>query len=426
MSRKNIGYILIILLALSFFNGCSSVFTASIDGQILDFDAREKGTVQGVADATIWLYTQKDKRDADYDFYREGEEPTTPSGSAKTSTSYFLSTTSDTNGRYQFAGIIWETNLPEFGKTADRKEVWLLVYHPDYGLHKNPQPLFLVSDVSNQFSPFTIPSLWSERQISGRVLSWAEENKGLGNVDINLRIPKRWEYSETGEPKNIIWKDGPTYETTTNADGLWSISAHFSRQPGHSDTVHKALAHITWDRENWQAGEIGREPPLNAGVLGNLDLNKNGISAEEGDPADWYLETNAFGTDKNDGAFFTGDIEMMRWRFSANLQGEVEDSNGEKLNGVSLVLLAGSRELGRTSSQSLDGLYNIEKGRFNFGTLEWTLDDLQDDDEAKKSGAVAVELKALKADDTVYTIIGEGIEILYPDESRTIIIKVSP
>ena len=373
---------------------CSAVFTASIDGRILDADAEAEGNTVGVANARVWLYTSASSRDADLNAWVDGDTSTLPSAASRDSYRYFLSTVSDDDGSFQFAGVIWETFQSEFGKTADRTQVWLLVWHPDYGLHPNPSPLHVVSDVSNQFEPFSIESIWSEATLRGTTSDWGNTDdpaspEPLANVPVQVRIPSSWTYSTEAvpaDPEPVVadsaWDDPTLFTTTSDANGAWSLTVRFPRQPGHSDEVHKAIARVSWSLDGWRAGEpdpsaspVPANPGgLNTGVFQDADLDGNGLSAQEGDADDWYLETDSFGEDET---IPTNNVVLQRYRFQASLAGEVLDTaSGVGLNGVEIAVLVAGEERAVASSAAEDTASGTVAGRFDLGTITWTLDDI--------------------------------------------------
>ncbi|HRW24558.1 MAG TPA: hypothetical protein P5298_09110, partial [Spirochaetia bacterium] len=147
-TRRRIAALIVIAAAAGLAASCSAVFRSSIQGSVIDLEDWDDGTTTGVADAKIFLYTDDKARDADYDAFVDGDESTLPDGAARTERQYFQSTVTDADGGYDFTGFIWESLFPKYGKTADRDEVFFLIYHPDYGLWKNPTPLYVVSDVT--------------------------------------------------------------------------------------------------------------------------------------------------------------------------------------------------------------------------------------------------------------------------------------
>ncbi len=117
---------------------CSAVFKANLGGKVLDDESDA-----GIANMAIYAYTNTTQRDSDWDNYTKGTfNPSSAAG-------YVARTNSDNDGSFVINKIVWESTFPEFGKTADYKEIALLFYHEDYGLHKNKDPVWITSDSTN-------------------------------------------------------------------------------------------------------------------------------------------------------------------------------------------------------------------------------------------------------------------------------------
>ncbi|HZJ87883.1 MAG TPA: hypothetical protein VFC80_01880 [Sphaerochaeta sp.] len=136
--RKSLQLLALLTLTLMVFSACSAVFTANVGGKV-----REAESGAAIVDMAIYAYTNTAQRDSDWDRYTGGTF--IPSNAA----GYVARTNSDANGSFVINKIIWESAFPEFGKTADYKEIALLFYHEDYGLHKNSNPVWITSDSTN-------------------------------------------------------------------------------------------------------------------------------------------------------------------------------------------------------------------------------------------------------------------------------------
>ena len=131
MKKLFLPILLIILLT-----SCSAVFDGSIDGSILD---DEDGTP--ISNARVAIYFDEKSRDADFNEYKNQSNI----DFLPHQTKYYTDT--NVNGVYSFP-ITWETNNPEFGKDADEKPIYLLIYHDDYGLIKGSDTYYIRSDKS--------------------------------------------------------------------------------------------------------------------------------------------------------------------------------------------------------------------------------------------------------------------------------------
>jgi len=209
---------------------CSTVFTSSITGTIIDREDYDDGTTTGIAGARVILYTDETAWDEDYAAYVDGDESTLPDGSGRTAYRYFQSTVTDAQGGYEFSGFVWEACFPEYGKTADRRQVYLLIYHPDYGLWRNPVPLYVVSDVTNRLDAIRITDLWNEGRMAGRVVDWSDGD-GLGGVTVGFTVADSWAYDAGGAFTNVVFPDGPTTTVTTDGDGRFAVDLAFRKMP---------------------------------------------------------------------------------------------------------------------------------------------------------------------------------------------------
>lgn len=108
--------LLIIMLAVS----CSSVFYGNVSGRLVDMD-----TKTGIENATVYLYTDKGARDSAFNSSRD-------SGKAPSS-GFYASDITDQSGSFSINKVYWKTNSPDFGKTADTNEMYLLFYKEGYG-----------------------------------------------------------------------------------------------------------------------------------------------------------------------------------------------------------------------------------------------------------------------------------------------------
>ena len=115
--------LLLVLLA-----SCSQVFEAGISGKVVT--ASGTGTT-GVADVSVFAYTDKGLRDSDFTKFVNWTR-TRPSEGA----GYVATTNTNANGEFTVNKIVWETKRSEFGKTADVNKLYLIFYHPDYDPEK--------------------------------------------------------------------------------------------------------------------------------------------------------------------------------------------------------------------------------------------------------------------------------------------------
>jgi len=426
-----------LLLAVS----CSIVFRSSIQGTVIDREAwDEDNTVTGVANAKVFLYTDEAARKDDVDAYIDGDETTLPDGS-KREHLYFQSTVTDADGGYDFTGFIWEKFFSEYGKTADRAEVFLLIYHPDYGLCKNPVPLYVVSDVTNQLPQITIADLWNQGRLAGTVLDW-KDDKGLGNVAVNFYVAESWTYATDGSFETIKYPRTATATTTTDDNGAWAATMRFAMKP--NKTAHafynNAPVRISYVRENYRANDPADGTGLsNTGLVVNVDRDNDGVTAEGKQPdgttpASFYdyedafvVETLSYDDDEGEAILKTvTDVTMQRWRFTAEVRGRVKDDSeptANYLNNITVKLtIDNSGEVFTAySEQQLSGETTVDGG-FNLGTIVWYIEDATD----KETGNVEVTMDTDSYD--LILVDNGSADSLLPDTQRnlTLIVDVVP
>lgn len=413
--------------------GCSVVFTSSINGRVIDKEERENNNnVVGVSDARVYLYTDQAAWEADYNAYVEGNTSTLPDAPDRRPYRYFQSTTTDNNGNYQFAGVVWETMNSAYGKTADRKEVYILVYHPNYGLWKNPNPYIVVSDVTTEFPPMEIEDLYNEGRLSGRVLNW-KDGKPLANAGVNIYVPKKWSYTSDDkvDEASLEFPTTAAYSVNTDNDGYWTATIRYKKMGGHEDRVNKTRVRVAWNTADYRAG-----PSLNGtAVSGDRDLDGNGRTALEGDTNDWYLLSDDIpaSTSTDPQTVNTGEITLQRYRFTVNVSGRVldaDDATGKTgINGARVVLTVPSS--GGTEfdaySQTRDTQNSTEEGYFNLGTVEWFVEDIAGESD-QKTGTVAIDTQVYLDGSTTRASFATGTaapSTLKPDTAVYLNLKVT-
>jgi hypothetical protein len=422
------------------FASCSVVFTSSINGRVIDKEERENNNnVVGISDARVYLYTDSASWEADYNAYVEGNTATLPDAPNRRPYRYFQSTTTDNNGNYQFAGVVWETMNSTYGKTADRREVYLLVYHPNYGLWKNPNPYIVVSDVTTEFPPMEIEDLYNEGRLSGRVLNWRDV-KALANVPVNIYVPKSWSYTAGSvDTTSLVFPTAAAYTVNTDGDGYWSATIRYKKMGGHADSVNKTRVRVAWNQTDYRAEDPAAGTSINGGkVAGDRDLDGNGRTALEGDTNDWYLLSDDIpaSTSSDPQTVVTPDVTLQRYHFTVNVSGYVldkTDATGKTgINGAKVVLTvpsSGGQEF-TAYSQPQDTSNTTKDGYFNLGTVDWYLEDIPanpPNDTDRKRGTVTVKTEVSYNAKTTTILETDGARTtLQPDTTVTLSIKVTP
>ena len=139
---KSITISMLILLAIT---SCSSVFSGGFTGKIMeDKGGLDDSANTPLAGATVFIYTDEGTRNSDYD--RAISNGTKPSNATAT-------TTTNDNGQFSVSKIIWKTNNPSFGKTADKINLYLIIYKSGFGVNgfnKNSNAISITSDRTNE------------------------------------------------------------------------------------------------------------------------------------------------------------------------------------------------------------------------------------------------------------------------------------
>ena len=141
---KNLRVVALLLLcAMLALTSCSAVFDSAISGTIKDRSARETSSTSsgGIADAMVYAYDSKDTWESAYDKW-DGKSTFNDLSvpSAKTAT----------DGSFSISSLRWKTNNPLYGRDADSRTIYLLVFQKDYGLTK-VDGRTVQSDKSNNF-----------------------------------------------------------------------------------------------------------------------------------------------------------------------------------------------------------------------------------------------------------------------------------
>ena len=143
MKKLFLPILLIILLT-----SCSAVYYGGITGTVEDAE-----TGEGINDVMVAVYFDEGRRDSEYDAYDKNAHadfnPAGADGIAYTSA----------NGSYSFSKVWWETNSPEYGKDADKVDVYLLFYNENYGLTKSDSSVTLYSESTIQIKTAELTSI---------------------------------------------------------------------------------------------------------------------------------------------------------------------------------------------------------------------------------------------------------------------------
>lgn len=139
---KSITISMLILLAIT---SCSSVFSGGFTGKIMeDKGGLDDSSNTPLSGATVFIYTDEGVRNSDYN--RATNDGVKPANATATAT------TND-NGQFSVSKILWKTNNPSFGKTADKINLYLIIYKSGFGVNgfnKNSNSISITSDSTNE------------------------------------------------------------------------------------------------------------------------------------------------------------------------------------------------------------------------------------------------------------------------------------
>lgn len=249
---QNITKTIIITILILLLTNCSSIFTASLTGTLKNrADYLENADSGNIDNAMIYLYQDKALRDSDYNSWSD------------TRRNWYASTESE-DGTFTFNGIIWENFFPEYGKSGDRMEIFLLIYHPDYGYVKNPAPIMISSDVSNSIAPILIDDILAESSIEGYVRNYSEveelEGDGLAGVEVAVYI-KDLEGNFKTEAADVFNTDG---------DGFYQGDITFYETEEGTESIL-----LTYTLDGYETNST-----IDANILTDKDVDSDGIATD--------------------------------------------------------------------------------------------------------------------------------------------------
>lgn len=252
MKTNIIKILALFIIITSLISGCSVVFTSSITGSLADVESYDNGDAgSGIADAEVYLYTDIDKRDADYDAW-VANAAALPDIPAEGEPEYFLKTITDAQGDYTFNGFIWNELFPDYGKSGDRKEIFMLFYHNDYGMNKTAYPVYVVSDVTNRIPLFKLKKILNTAEIAGNITD-AETGDPLINANIRIWVPTSWSYTTDGSidtdessSAKFSWDDTPSFTALSDDLGNWIQNISYKMLPSASTNNGTTILRITY------------------------------------------------------------------------------------------------------------------------------------------------------------------------------------
>ena len=223
---KKSVFISFLTLILIFLTGCSSVFNAGISGKIVDSESTSTPK-EGIQDVEVFAYTKEKARDQDFENW-DGTSRFSPT----TSKYYIGHATTNSSGEFTISKIVWESFFPEFGKTADYCEVFLLFYHDEFGLEKNSNIAMVMSDATSNIVYQEMTKIKKKTTINLTITNVANNNLVTESVIATIKVPQ--------DSANSTYK---TY-TETITSGTAAIPVLYSRYQTDGKTTFEPTIKI--------------------------------------------------------------------------------------------------------------------------------------------------------------------------------------
>ena len=189
--KRNLIVTALILLVLCL-TGCSSVFDAAISGSVKDSSSSNSSSSGAIADAMVYAYDSESAMNSAYSSYMADFEAgnryvfydnSVPS--AKTAA----------DGSFSISTLRWKTNNPYYGKDADSKHVYLLVFHKDYGLNRVPGRI-VQSDKSNNFGVVYLTKTRTSKNLVINFKDLEHTGNGSDNISSTSGFSYRYSYND--------------------------------------------------------------------------------------------------------------------------------------------------------------------------------------------------------------------------------------
>jgi hypothetical protein len=305
------------------------------------------------------LYTDEEAFNTDWDLINADN---TVSALTNWYSKTISATQNNTDGYFNFNGILWETMQPVFGQDGDRKTVYLIFYHEDYiaGYYST----IITSDVTNSLPPVKIAEAKDHATISGTVVN-TNTGEGINNVNIQIYVPISWtlDGSNNIDVTSLVFEDSPDYNTTTDANGDYSQEIAFNKKPSNTDDAEKVIVRIVFSRNSFRF-----DPAQNGADFFEADIDNDGQT-------ETYYQT---GEIIKDTVLTVKDINAKQTEFNESFSGRVFDSpSTDGVNGLQVKIWknraidANPDFVTTTNSQSVTQ-DTIEKGHFQVNNITWT------------------------------------------------------
>lgn len=213
MRKSRYAAIFAVFAALLLLSSCSSFFKAGVNGKV-EFE----GTP--VSGAKIALYLDEGQCDADYANYLTTHAFSTNAYTAE----------SNDLGSFSIVNIPWDTISPEFGKDADQRTVWLLFYHPDYGIGKKES---LITSGTSKYETLSFTGIHEKNVVVRFSVAGNETETETGF--------RSFKVSYTGHPAASSTEQH-VQTVTAGVDGTFSFSVRYTGENAPAITLYDFTA----------------------------------------------------------------------------------------------------------------------------------------------------------------------------------------
>ncbi len=239
--------------------GCSAVFTSTITGRVVEDKVGETDPI-GVDDVAVYAFLNESQRNTAVSDFKSNKALPNTSGSV------YYAKTSTTNGEagHYTISITWETTSSTFGKTADRRPVYLAYYHKDFGLVPADEVSYMTSDKVTTMVTETLERVNKEYTINLVVKNVAGAGDGatMDLRDNNIKLIVKETTSE-----KVLYNAVPTGN---------SISFIYDKALTPIVTFELVLAGGTWRQTKADGSFI-----TDAAELPSLELTDTSMSLAE-------------------------------------------------------------------------------------------------------------------------------------------------
>ncbi len=215
---KKIVKLTLLAISLAFMlTACSAVFDSAISGTVKDRSVKETSSTSsgGIVDVMVYAYDDEstwNSRYTGWDGKSEFVDNSVPS--AKTAA----------DGSFSIANLRWMTNKPEYGKDADRKTIYLLAFHKDYGLVK-VEGRTIQSDKSNNFGIVYMDKVYTTKTLVIKLKDSDDNSTTSAGTDSTITstsgISFKYKYADgyDGDNQNV----SATVDSFTNGTATMTV-----------------------------------------------------------------------------------------------------------------------------------------------------------------------------------------------------------